>query len=314
VSGESRYEVDPAWHRRECPICGSKKISKKPSSSAKKPAEKMTWEETRSYFIGLRNDQVFFSYFRCKECALLYCPWYFTSEQIAVLYSEMPDNTMGEDKSTVSKTQSAYAKWILQKGVSSESYLEVGPDIGLVSRKVIQLQLPKTVSFIEPNLSVRDELVSNVKGVESVEVVDFIESLTNTNFTLVVGVHVYDHLLNPVADLRELFHRGKEKAHISVVVHNEKSLLRKLMKSKWPPFCLQHPQLYNPETLERLFSESGWEVIKVEKSTNWYHLKHFVQVGLSVLGLKDLVSKFVPNFEFPIRLGNMIALAQKKRQ
>jgi len=35
-------------------------------------------------------------------------------------------------------------------------------------------------------------------------------------------------------------------------------------------------------------------------------------MGLSVLGLKDPISRMVPNIEFPIRLGNMILLAQKK--
>lgn len=309
---ESIYEVNPVWLRRNCPICGSKNISEKPNSSAKKPAERMTWEEARGYFIGLRNDQVFFSYFRCRDCSLLYCPWYFTKQQIALLYSEMPNNTMGEDKSTVSKTQSAYAKWILQKGVSSHSYLEVGPDIGLVSRKVVEIRKPKRISFIEPNLSVREELIKSVEGVEIIEVVDFIGSLQQKDFTLAVGVHVYDHLLDPAGDLKEIFGRCEKNAHIAIVVHNEKSFLRNYMKAKWPPFCLQHPQLYNPTTLGKLFKASGWESVKIEKSTNWYHLKHFIQMGLSVLGMKDLVSRFVPNFEFPIRLGNMIALAQKQ--
>ncbi len=303
--------INPVWQRRSCPICGSRNIASQPNSTAKKPAEKMSWDEAKSYFIGLRHDQVFFSYFRCQECGLLYCPWYFTKEQITLLYSEMPDNTMGEDKSTVSKTQSAYAKWILQRGVSSQAYLEVGPDIGLVSRKLIELQKPKRVSFIEPNLAVREELVKNAGGIDSIEVVDFISSLYNRDFTLIVGVHVYDHLLDPVSDLSELFARSENYAHISIVVHNEKSLLRKLMKAKWPPFCLQHPQLFNPVTLEKLFKASGWEIVKVSKSTNWYHLKYFVQMGLSVVGVKDLVSRFLPDIEFPIRLGNMIALAQK---
>ena len=312
MSPNEDHLIDPVWQRRACPICGSRNIASQPNSTAKKPAEKMTWEEAKSYFIGLRNDQVFFSYFRCLDCELLYCPWYFSREQIAILYSEMPDNTMGEDKSTVSKTQSAYAKWILQKGVSSQAYLEVGPDIGLVSRKLIELQKPKRVSFIEPNLAVREELVSSAKGVDSIEVVDFISSLINKDFTLIVGVHVYDHLLDPIDDLKELFTRSEDNAHISIVVHNEKSTLRKLMKAKWPPFCLQHPQLYNPVTLEKLFNASGWQLVKVNKSTNWYHLKYFAQMGLSVLGLRDLFSRFIPNFEFPIRLGNMIALAQKR--
>lgn len=303
--------IDPVWQRRACPICGSRNISSQPNSTAKKPAEKMSWDEAKSYFIGLRHDQVFFSYYRCLGCELLYCPWYFTKEQIAILYSEMPDNTMGEDKSTVSKTQSAYAQWILQDGVRTDAYLEVGPDIGLVSRKVTALQTPKRVSFIEPNLSVRKELRDSVGEVSSIEIVDFIENLQNKDFTLIVGIHVYDHLLDPIQDLKSLFELADDLAHISIVVHNEKSSLRKLLKTKWPPFCLQHPQLYNPKSLENLLSLSGWKVLKIGKSTNWYHLRYFIQMGLSVLGLKDLISRFLPNIEFPIRLGNMISIAQK---
>ena len=304
--------IDPVWQRRACPICGSRNIASQPNSTAKKPAEKMSWDEAKSYFIGLRHDQVFFSYYRCLGCELLYCPWYFTKEQIAILYSEMPDNTMGEDKSTVSKTQSAYAQWILQDGVRTDAYLEVGPDIGLVSRKVTALQTPKRVSFIEPNLSVRKELRDSVGEVSSIEIVDFIENLQNKDFTLIVGIHVYDHLLDPIQDLKSLFEIADDRAHISIVVHNEKSSLRKLLKTKWPPFCLQHPQLYNPKSLENLLRQSGWKVLKIEKSTNWYHLRYFIHMGLSVLGLKDPISRLLPNIEFPIRLGNMITLAQKK--
>ena len=145
MSLNDQHHVNLAWKRRACPICKSLEISIRPDSAARKPAESMSWDEAKNYFIGLRNDQVFFSYHRCLDCGLLYCPWYFSKEQIALLYSEMPDNTMGEDKSTVSKTQSAYAKWILRDGVSSANYLEVGPDIGLVSRNVIALQTVKSV-------------------------------------------------------------------------------------------------------------------------------------------------------------------------
>jgi hypothetical protein len=305
------FGIDPIWQRRNCPLCESSNIPSKPESFAQKPAEKMSWDEVKSYFIGLRNDQVFFSYYRCEECDLLYCPWYFTREQIAVLYSEMPDNTMGEDKSTVSKTQSAYAKWILRDGVKVGAYLEVGPDIGLVSKEIAALGSPKRISFIEPNLSVRKELLVSVSEVVSVEIVDFIENLKNTNFNLIVGVHVYDHLLDPIQDLKDIHTRAAEGAKLSIVVHNEKSSLRKILKAKWPPFCLQHPQLYNPKTLNNLLERSGWAAEKIEKSTNWYHLKYFVEMGLSVLGIKDRISLFIPNVEFPIRLGNIICLAKK---
>jgi hypothetical protein len=286
-------------------------ISTAPDSKARMQAELMSWVEVKDFFIGLRNDQVFFSYYRCQECELLYCPWYFSKDQIALLYAAMPDNTMGEDKSTVSRTQSAYANWIMsRKNTSNKRYLEVGPDIGLVANQIVKINKPEFVSFLEPNRSVRAELLESVAVVESKEVVDFIDELVTKDFSLIVGVHVYDHLLDPVGDLANLRTRVEVGASLSIVVHNESSLLRKLMGPKWPPFCLQHPQLFNPQTQKKLFAKSGWELLEVKRSTNWYHMKYFVSMVASILGTSTAVSKVFPNVEFPIRLGNTISMAK----
>ena len=308
MSVSNHVNID--WDRRACPLCGSSKLPSKPNSSGRLPAEFMTYDVAKSYFIGLRNDQVFFSYYRCQDCRLLYCPWYFNAKQISELYAAMPDNTMGEDKSTVSKTQSAYARWIMKPGVSNKRYLEVGPDIGLVAIEIVHLSTPEHITFLEPNESVRAELLANVSTVGSIEVVSFIESMQESKFSLIAGIHVYDHLLNPLEDLRELRKNVETGAHLAVVVHNEKSALRQLLKTKWPPFCLQHPQLYNPETLRKMLMNAGWKVTSADRSTNWYHLKHFVSMGAGVLGLPAGLSRFVPNFEVPIKLGNMICLAE----
>jgi hypothetical protein len=286
-------------------------ISTAPESKARMQAELMSWIEVKDFFIGLRNDQVFFSYYRCQECELLYCPWYFSKDQIALLYAAMPDNTMGEDKSTVSRTQSAYANWIMsRKNTSNKRYLEVGPDIGLVANQIVKINKPEFVSFLEPNRSVRAELLESVAAVESKEVVDFIDELVTKDFSLIVGVHVYDHLLDPVGDLANLRTRVEVGASLSIVVHNESSLLRKCMGPKWPPFCLQHPQLFNPQTQKKLFAKSGWELLEVKRSTNWYHMKYFVSMVASILGLSTSISKVFPNIEFPIRLGNTISMAK----
>jgi hypothetical protein len=223
----------------------------------------------------------------------------------------MPDNTMGEDKSTVSRTQSAYANWIMsRKNTSNKRYLEVGPDIGLVANQIVKINKPEFVAFIEPNRSIRAELLESVAVVESIEVVDFIDELTSKDFSLIVVVHVFDHLLDPVGDLANLRTRVEVGASLSIVVHNESSLLRKIMGPKWPPFCLQHPQLFNPQTQKKLFKKSGWELVDVERSTNWYHLKYFVSMVASILGISTAISKIFPNIEFPIRLGNTISMAK----
>ena len=82
------------------------------------------------------------------------------------------------------------------------------------------------------------------------------------------------------------------------------------MKKAWPPFCLQHPQLYNPETLSRILEKSGWELLEVGKSTNWYRLRHFVELGLGVLGLPIGIAKLFPSIEIPVKLGNSISISK----
>ncbi len=303
-------EVNPIWDKRKCPGCCSPDLPSSPNSSAINPAEFMSWETVRTYFIGLRSDQVFFSYYKCTKCGLLYCPWYFNSEQISELYAAMPDNTMGEDKSTVSKTQSGYAKWIMRKGVSNSRYLEIGPDIGLVAKEMVRISKPHHITFLEPNHSVHEELVRNVSEVPSIEVLDFTESVGESKFSLIVGVHVYDHLLNPLEDLIEHRKKVSRGGHLAIVVHNEKSILRYLLRSHWPPFCLQHPQLYNLKSLQNILKSTGWEFIDHKKTRNWYHLKHFVKMGAEVLGLPLNVARFTPNIEIPIKLGNVIILAR----
>ncbi len=218
---------------------------------------------------------------------------------------------MGEDKSTVSKTQTGYVAWISKRLSTVKKYLEIGPDIGLVSREVIARFKPGFAALIEPNRAVRSTLLENAQGCEEVNVFDGIDDLEDSGFDFISGVHVYDHLLNPVEELSRLAGIASSGASLMLVVHNEKSMLRKILGKKWPPFCLQHPQLYNPATLSQILLKSGWQLEKVSKSTNWWHLDHFASLGLGILGLPSKWVRFLPKLEIPIRLGNMIAMGKK---
>jgi hypothetical protein len=299
------------WISRRCPNCESSLIPDFPVAKSARPAESMSFAEVKANFVGLRSDQIFFSYFRCKGCDLLYAPKYFSEAQLAELYREMPDNLMGEDKATVSKTQSGYVKWLSKKVSSIENYLEIGPDIGLVAEKVQKRFKVEGSVMIEPNKSVHNDLKENLSN-SRVEVYEYISELKSSDkFDLMAGIHVYDHLLDPVKDLLEMRSHATDQANLLIVVHDEKSLLRKAMKSKWPPFCLQHPQLYNPSTLREILRKAGWELEHLSKSTNWWHLDHFAEMGSGVIGLPTKWSKILPSVELPIRLGNMIALARR---
>ena len=300
------------WIKRACPLCGSEKIPTNPESKAKFPAEECSWEQVKDAFVGIRNDQIFFSFYRCLDCGLLYCPWYFTKEQLDALYSEMPDNTMGEDKRTASKTQSRYARKIVKISNNVKSFLEIGPDIGLVAKEVITRANVKNVYMVEPNVAVHQELSQNLAKSSYHEICTDLEKLTESKFDLVVGIHVLDHLLNPKVDLAAISRYSGDQQTSAFVVHNEKSLLRRVMAEKWPPFCLQHPQLYNRKTLRRMLETSDFKDFKITRTINYYHLNNLSSMLLRILGLPQWLNKVVPHIEMPFILGNIMVTERKK--
>jgi Zn-finger protein len=303
--------INSDWSVRFCPSCGGAKISSAPIMASEPKAELLNFKEVKNYFIGLRKNQIFFSYYRCENCFMLYCPWYFSNSQLKELYSDMPDNLLGEDKSVISRTQSGYVKQIARKVSQVDTYLEIGPDIGLVTNAIVKKFHPNTVLLFEPNLSVHSQLELSAKPSKSIKIYPDTHFSESHRPNLIVGVHVYDHLLDPLGELKILFNSSASKSAIAIVVHNEKSVLRKLLNSKWPPFCLQHPQLYSRKTLKDLLERAGWQNITFKSTVNWFSLDYFVKTGASVLGLNPKYFFFVPKIQIPFRLGNMICFAEK---
>lgn len=288
-------------------------MSESPIGVSSNPAENLDFQQVKESFIGLREHQVFFSYYRCQECGLLYAPKYFTPEQLDTLYREMPDNLMGEDKNTISKTQAGYVKWAKKSVGSIVNYLEIGPDIGLVGQAVCDEFNPRSACMIEPNVNIHPELRNSLRSISQVSIKRYLEEVeADSVFDFVAGIHVYDHLLNPKEDLLKLRDFTVQGSNLLIVVHNEESLLRKIMKSKWPPFCLQHPQIFNRDSLRSILDNSGWRLQRVSRSVNWWHLEHFAELASGVIGIRSSWAKALPNIQIPIKLGNQIVLASRK--
>jgi len=303
--------MDSDWLSRSCPNCKSSSIFENPVVKSKRPAESMKFFDVREKFIGLREAQVFFTYFRCKHCGLLYAPRYFSADQLAQLYGDMPDNLMGEDKATISKTQSGYVKWLGRRLKAIDSFLEIGPDIGLVAAEMQKRYTLKNAVMIEPNRNVHHVLKENLSRT-SIQILEHLSELEpGEKFDLIAGIHVYDHLLDPLTDLFKLREHANKDGLLLIVVHDEKSLLSTILQSKWPPYCLQHPQLYNAVTLEKLLNQAGWKLEYISKSTNWWHLDHFAIMGSKIAGIPSGFARFIPSLEVPMKLGNLIATFRK---
>ena len=298
---------------RNCPKCGHTQLDFKKKVKSARPLEKMNYDDSKKYFLGFfRYQQPFFTYIECVNCELLYSPIYFNQSQLNELYYSMPDNLAGEAEVVIGKTQSKYLDYLNVIG-RNLTLLEIGSDIGLITREFIRRFDTKKVVAIEPNKNVHHRFKNNFESQQSIEfeVFSSMDELdTNFNVDVVIGSHVFDHMIDPVRYLSRITRALKVHGSILIIVHDEKSLLRKIMGKKWPPFCPQHPHLFNAKTISSLLLDLGFSEIKVNKTTNWFSLRYLIKSFGSIFGL-NLDILILDKLQIPLKLGNMAVVAIK---
>ena len=296
---------------RNCPICGGS--AGKSIIKSKKNAENLSFVELSKNFVGLRADQTFFEYKRCAKCNLCFAPRYFSADELELVYRNMPPNLVGDEQKIVEKTHEGYVKHIKKNLSSANSLIELGADLGLVTGPVVKHFKINYGILIEPNIDVRDELINSVENKNGFEVVNYLsESKSGQKFDLFVGVHVIDHLLEPLKDLTLIQNKMTSGGKLFIVVHNQKSLLAKIMRSKWPPYCLQHPQIFDKKSINNLLINSGFTNISINRTVNWIGLRNSLTSLLSLLKIPNRFLKFLPNISVPIIFGNIIISAEVK--
>jgi len=123
-----------------------------------------------------------------------------------------------------------------------------------------------------------------------------------------VAIQVLDHLLDPIATLRQIRSKLRPGGALIIVAHNEGSLLRHLMSGRWPPFCLQHPQLFNPASIRVTLGRAGFDKVVVTRSVNYFPLGFMVRQAAHAVRL-DLRKLPLPSVSIGLKLGNMIVVA-----
>jgi hypothetical protein len=272
-------------------------------------AEDLTFDELKEYWRGFRSKNIFFTYARCTQCGLVYCPKYFSGEQLNDLYSSMEDNTAGEKLHVLNDTQRSYVEILADKTEVSDDWLELGGDIGLLTKHLFDLPGVKNVSVIEPNISVHSDLLKLIDG-RGTTAANWSDLPPTERFNGVVGVHVLDHLLDLSGELERIKACLNNGGSAFFVTHDESSLLRKFLKSKWPPFCLQHPQLFSPKSIANVLERKGFGSVDVTKTHNKFTLRHIAEVATNVMGFGSLIAKLIPPVAIRLKLGNIATLSR----
>jgi len=297
---------------RSCPLCGSRQSREEIRS--KRRAEDLAFETIASLWHGFFRERVFFTYARCRGCGLLYCPRYLSSEQLARLYASMPDNTAGVDVDLVARTQRRYAQILLRSRVPAQGdYLELGPDIGLVVEAMVLARTFNHLWLLEPNRTAHPSLRLRAGSTPAtlLDNLDGVASVPEQCVAAAAAIHVVDHLLEPLPLLRALRSRLAPGGAALLVTHDESSFLAKITRTGWPPYCLQHPQLYRPRTLHALLAAAGLTVEHTEATVNDFPVGYLLQHGLHVLGSRP-AWRIPLGPSLPLRLGNMGCVAKRE--
>jgi hypothetical protein len=269
----------------------------------------LTFDELKEYWRGFRSKNIFFTYARCSQCGLVYCPKYFSGEQLNDLYSSMEDNTAGEKLHVLNDTQRSYVEILAGKTEVSGDWLELGGDIGLLTKHLFDLPGVKNVSVIEPNIDVHPDLLKLIDG-RGTTAANWSSLPPTERFNGIVGVHVLDHLLDLSDELDRIKNCLNNGGSAFFVTHDESSLLRKFLKSKWPPFCLQHPQLFSPKSVARVLQHKGFSSVIVTKTYNKFTLRHIAEVATNVMGFGSSITKLIPPVAIRLKLGNIATLSR----
>lgn len=298
---------------RACPACGSRDT--RTEMRAGKAAETMSLDQLRPFWAGLFKDKCFFSYHRCVGCGLLYNPVFFTPGQLGELYGRMAPNMDAVGDAAIVATQQGYFARAAEKGDLEGGYLEIGPDVGHIVRAAADHGGFDRFWLFEPNVAIHDQLRAAAKGRPALlsTGMDDLSPVPDGSVGLAVMVHVLDHLLDPLAMLTQIRAKLRPGGTLMIVTHDESSLLRRLMGERWPPFCLQHPELYNPATMKALLARAGFADVTVEGSRNVFPLDFLARQVAWAVGIRV---KRVPLPALPVglKLGNILTLATAPAQ
>jgi SAM-dependent methyltransferase len=302
-------------HIEHCPCCGASAANARPRIASSPPAERLSPDRPGNFLSGYTAARVFFTYFECATCSARFCRTYYRQSQLDELYGRQAENMVAVPLSARKRTQDDYVHLLRRHSRMAGNFLEIGPDIGLFASSVAQVGSFDHFWLYEPNRDVHESLADNFRGLShTISAGVFRASdVPAQSVSTAVLIHVLDHLLEPAKFLREIRASLEPGGVVFIVTHDCASLLARVLGRRWPPYALQHPQLFSRRSITALLQASGFDVIESIKTTNYFPLPYLIRAALTVFGLP---SRFLPAGAAPliaIKLGNIATVARKPR-
>ena len=274
-------------------------------------AARTTSDELSSYAAHYRIN-------RCRRCGLVYSSPVFESQRVRYLYTHTTETNvpMGEEVG-VRKTMERYYSLVRPLLRARERVLDIGCDIGILLDIARQDGFGK-IYGIEPNPVAADAAATLPGAIISKQIYEA-QDFPDDFFDLAILVHVLDHLEDPADVLHRVRRHLKPEGLVLAAVHNVRSLLAVALGERFPPYNLYHHWFFSKATLQRLFEVSGFEVVKIASTRNYYSLGYFVQKVPGLAGplksgiIKSLDTLGLARSVLAVPLGNIGIVSRRPR-
>ena len=134
--------------------------------------------------------------------------------------------------------------------------------------------------------------------------------------SVVTLFQVLDHLPDPLGVLRACHQILRPGGVILAFNHNVTAWSARVLGEKSPIIDVEHTYLYSPETMRRLFTEAGFEVLSVGPVRNTYsisYLTHLVPLPRSFKQalIPRLRKTAIGRLQLTVPLGNLCLIARR---
>jgi Methyltransferase domain len=233
-------------HIEFCPCCGAPAAEAEPRIASSPPAETLCAEQHTNFVSGYTRARVFFTYFECPSCSAMFCPTYYRQSQLDGLYGRQAENMFYLPLESRKRTQEDYIDLLRRHSRMAGNFLEIGPDIGLFASSFGRLGAFDQFWLYEPNRDVHEPLAGNFRGMRHTISTSIFRAadVPAQSVSTAAMIHVLDHLLEPAQFLREIASSMEPDGVVFIVTHDCASLLARVLQGRWPPYTLQHPQLF----------------------------------------------------------------------
>lgn len=139
-------------------------------------------------------------------------------------------------------------------------------------------------------------------------------------FDVVFMSDLIEHVKDLNGFLKEVFRILKKTGTVAIVTPDIESFSRKLMRSAWPHFKMEHLYYFSSSTIKRLLERHGFKLVHISSATKALNLS-YVERQFStypasfITPLLKTASRLFPsalnNWKFKIRTGELFVIAEK---